>query len=609
MSFGELIFKHIAAWKRLIIVGCLFLVVATFCVPVLASFDLAAPLQPPAGSTGLALFLTLALATLISEDLTCIWAGVMAAEGRISFAFAALACLLGIFVGDLLLFLAGRLLGRAALRRAPLKWFVRASDVERSSAWFRRRGMAAIMLSRFLPGTRLPTYVAAGLLDTGFLKFTFYFLIAAAVWTPMLVGASMILGGEVIESALMTEQSQLLRLAIAALFLYVAVKLLVRLASFRARRLLLARWSRLTRWEFWPPWAFYPPVVLYLCYLGLKHRSLTLFTCANPAIEEGGFVGESKSGILLGLGQAPDSRSLIASWGLLEKSLSRHTRMDRALQFMRGRGLSFPVVLKPDAGERGSGVAVIRSEAEMEDYLLASPNIDVIIQEHVAGLEFGVFYFRYPQSEHGEIFSITRKLFPSVSGDGESTLENLILKDDRAVCMARAYFDAQRDHLWDIPAKGESVQLIEIGTHCLGSIFLDGIEIKTAEMARAIDLLARGFDAFYFGRFDIRTPSLTDFQQGKNFKVIELNGVTSEATSIYDPKNTLFAAYRVLFNQWRTAFEIGAQNRARGAEPARLLTLARLVVEKWRKNSERSGADLRPISIEAGSVSKFAEEV
>lgn len=350
-------------------------------------------------------------------------------------------------------------------------------------------------------------------------------------------------------------------------------------------------------------------MVLYVCYLGLKHRSLTLFTCANPAIEESGFIGESKSEILRRLGQTPESRPFIASSLLLEESLSHHARMDRALHFMRDRGLSFPVVLKPDAGERGSGVAVLRSEAEMEDYLCALPNSDVIIQEHLAGLEFGVFYFRYPQSERGEILSITSKLFPSVTGNGKSTLENLILKDDRAVCMARSYFDAQRDQLWDVPPKGESVQLIEIGTHCLGSIFLDGIEIKTAEMEGAIDHLAKGFDGFYFGRFDIRTPSMTDFQQGQNFKVVELNGVTSEATSIYDPKNTLFAAYRVLFNQWRLAFEIGAQNRARGVKPASMLRLARLIVEKWHKNGERSGANLRPIRAEADSASKLATEI
>ena len=175
--------------------------------------------------------------------------------------------------------------------------------------------------------------------------------------------------------------------------------------------------------------------------------------------------------------------------------------------------------------------------------------------------------------------------------------------------MARTYIDAQGENVWDVPVKGESVQLIEIGTHCLGSVFLDGSEIKTEQMERAIDQLASGFEGFYFGRFDIRTPSLTDFRQGRNFKVIELNGVTSEATSIYDPKNSLFAAYRVLFNQWRIAFEIGAQNRADGAEPASLMKLARLVFKKWRRNGERSAEDLRPINIEADAASKFAEEL
>ena len=571
-------------------------------------FNAASSIPKAMGPTALVLFGLLALATLISEDLTCIWAGVMAAEGRTGFVFAAMACLIGIFVGDILLFLAGRLIGRTVLHHAPLKWVVREIDVERCSAWFERKGMNAILLSRFLPGTRLPTYFAAGLLDTSFLKFAFYFLIAATVWTPLLVGTSMLLGRHAIESALMTNHL-LSRLAITAILIFVFVRLLLRLSTFRGRRLLIGRLGRLLRWEFWPSWVFYPPVVFYICFLGLKHRSLTLFTSANPAIEEGGFVGESKGKILRGLGKEHESHSLIAAWSLLEKSLSQETRMDRALQFMHGHRLSFPVVLKPDSGERGSGVVVVRSVTEMEDYLRLAAGRDIIIQEHIAGLEFGVFYFRYPQSERGAVFSITTKLFPCVIGDGESTVEHLILKDDRAVCMARTYIDAQGDRLWYVPAKGESVQLIEIGTHCLGSIFLDGSEIRTEKMERAIDQLARGFEGFYFGRFDIRTPSLTDFRQGENFKVIELNGVTSEATSIYDPKNSLLTAYRVLFSQWRIAFEIGTQNRARGFKVASFRRLCRLVFEKWHKQSERFRAIPRPISIEADAASRFAEEV
>jgi hypothetical protein len=57
------------------------------------------------------------------------------------------------------------------------------------------------------------------------------------------------------------------------------------------RRQIVGRLRRVTRWEFWPPWAFYPPVVMYLFYLGLKYRNLTLFTAANPGIPDGGFIG------------------------------------------------------------------------------------------------------------------------------------------------------------------------------------------------------------------------------------------------------------------------------------------------------------------------------
>ena len=539
------------------------------------------------------LFALLAFATLISEDLTCIWAGVMVAEGRISFALATIACLAGIFVGDLLLFLAGRLIGKVGLSRAPLKWFVRESDVARGSQWFRRRGMAAIALSRFMPGTRLPTYVAAGLLNTSFLKFAFYFLIAAVVWTPLLVGGTVLVGREVIESALTTQQSLLLRAAIIAIPIFVIVRLLLQVSTHRGRRLLRGRWNRLRHWEFWPPWIFYPPVVVYILFLGLKHRGLTAFTCANPAIAASGFVGESKLEILRGLSRQPGSDLWLPATDLLKPDQSDELRRKQAEDFMTARSLSYPVVLKPDAGERGAGVAVIRSREQLSDYLRRSPNRDVIIQQHIPGLEFGVFYYRYPDQPTGQIFSITRKLFPSVVGDGCTTLENLILNDRRAVSMARTYFDSLQDRLLEIPTPGESVQLIEIGTHCRGSIFLDGMEIKTDAMEKAIDKLARGYDGFYFGRFDIRTPSLEDFQRGDNFKIVELNGVTSEATSIYDPRHSLIEAYKTLFTQWRIAFAIGAQNRSLGFKPTSLRKLIALVVKHWRKDGERSGPDLR----------------
>jgi len=330
-------------------------------------------------------------------------------------------------------------------------------------------------------------------------------------------------------------------------------------------RKIRGRWKRLSRWEFWPPYLFYPPVVAYIAYLGIRFRSWTLFTAANPAIPAGGFVGESKHQIL---DQLKDAATWLPCSTLLAGTVPGE-RIADAEAFMRQRGLEFPVVLKPDAGQRGSGVTIVRSAEQLREYL-AGQSFPTILQEYVAGEEFGVFYYRYPGSEKGRIFSVTEKRMPVLFGDGKSTLEELILADDRAVCMAQFYLRKNFERIQDVPAAREKVQLVEIGTHCRGAIFLDGSETITPALEEVIDMIAKGFDGFFFGRFDIRVPSREDFMAGRNLKIVELNGVTSEATHIYDPKLSLFDAYRVLFRQWRIAFEIGGLNRGRGTRPASL---------------------------------------
>jgi hypothetical protein len=60
-------------------------------------------------------------------------------------------------------------------------------------------------------------------------------------------------------------------------------------------------------------------------------------------------------------------------------------------------------------------------------------------------------------------------------------------------------------------------------------------------------------------------------QAGRGFRIVELNGATSEATHIYDPKHNAIAgpllAWRTLFEQWSLMFAIGAANRAAGHRP------------------------------------------
>lgn len=501
--------------------------------------------------------LLIALATFASEDLTCVATGALIAAGKLGFVPGVLACIAGIFAGDMLLYFAGRFVGRPIVRWKPIRRLLSDEKLDRASQWLAKRGAGVVILSRFTPGLRLPTYIAAGLLRTRFWTFALYFLLASVLWTPALVGASAVLGRSLPCEALF----------LPVLLLAGATRCRSPLAQplWHTRRRAVGWLRRKTRWEFWPPWLAYLPVAPYILYLGLKHRSLTLFTAANPGIPSGGFVGESKSCILANLTCVPD-------FTLIPISLVPDARCTAALEFISDRRLSYPVVLKPDVGERGTAVAIARDAKEVRLYLETATG-DTILQKYAGGLEFGIFYYRYPGNEKGRIFSITEKRFPEVVGDGRSTVADLVLRDERAVCLANIYLARFRD---EIPAAGERIRLVEIGSHCRGAIFLDGARLETAELRAAIDAVAQSHPGFFFGRFDVRAATIRDLQAGR-FEVLELNGVSSEATHVYDPSVSLLRAYRVMFGQWRMAFEIGAMNRQAGYEPMRPGELLRLV--------------------------------
>ncbi|MFA6961851.1 MAG: alpha/beta fold hydrolase [Opitutaceae bacterium] len=512
---------------------------------------------PWTGERRVVMLVLLVVATLVSEDLTCIAAGLLVATGKLTFGPAAVACFTGIFVGDLLLVLAGRWLGHGVLKRWPLRGRVSPEAVARAEQWFSQRGAWVILASRFMPGTRLPTYVAAGILRMPWTKFTLWFALACALWTPLLVGVAAVVG-DVALGWLQAWAHISVWLVVIGLVVWMGAKIGVQAATWRGRRLLLGRWRRLTRWEFWPRWAVYPPVVVYCVWLALRHRGATLFTAVNPGIGAGGgLVGESKSEILRSLAGAGEA---IAEWTLVPGG-EVEVRWAQVRTFVETHG--WPVVLKPDVGERGSGVVIARDESAARAALVGEPG-GLIAQRYVPGVEYGIFYVRMPGTEHGEIFAVTDKRMVALTGDGRSSVETLILADDRAVCMGRFFLEQFSARLDEVPAAGARVTLTELGTHCRGAVFLDGGALITPALFKEVERVSRAFDGFYFGRYDVRTESAEALQRGE-FNVIELNGLTSEATSIYDPKHSVWYGWRVLCRQWRLAFEIGAANRARGA--------------------------------------------
>ena len=331
----------------------------------------------------------------------------------------------------------------------------------------------------------------------------------------------------------------------------------------------------ISSFEFMPAWQFYLPLVPHILGLALRSGGLTTLTAANPAIPGGGLVGESKTQVMDLVRGSP--RKLIAPYTKFTRT-SAPFPTDNILQQMSREGITFPAVAKPDISCRGVGIAKLKSLDELANYWDAFPmDADFIIQELIdMEPEAGIFYLRHPDWDTPQLFSMTLKYTPSVTGDGTSTLRELISNDARAQLTADVYFQKPNLNRESVPAKGARIKLAFAGNHCRGSVFRDGAEFVTPELTAAIDRVARAMPVFHFGRLDIRFETLAKLQQGIGFRIIEINGVGSEATHIWDNRFELNEARKVLREQYAHAYTIGAKMRNQGNRPIGLWQLIKM---------------------------------
>jgi membrane protein DedA with SNARE-associated domain len=479
----------------------------------------------------------IAVGSFVSEDLALISAVALVQTGVLPLLVGFLAAAGGIFVGDLLLFYAGRY----GLKRVLSKKSNQRFDAFGRSGWSR----FAVFFARFIPGARFPTYVGAGLARMPGLEFAAITGIAVVLWTGLGFWIGKFVPGAWIEAHLSTIVAGLVVLFVV---ITIASKRLRSKISFLLQ-LYFYRVLRFRYFEFWPMWLFYPPVVLYGVGLAIRYRTIRAPIDANPGVKNGGVLGESKSGILSSLGDAlPES----LKYGVVSDAVT-------TLAWMQKVKLSFPIVLKPDVGQRGSGVLLVRGESQLKEYFETVSSEGVFIAQEFCAFpnEIGVNYVRYPEQTRGTIVGITRKKFPCIVGDGVHTLSELIFRDARARYIAGTYLKRFPDAQSRVLAQGERLPLVESGNHCQGAIFEDGAELWSAQLEARIDEIVRQVPGVYTGRFDLRFSEVQELKAGKGFKIIELNVGAGEATQIYDANKTLCEAYGILFQQLRDLFRIG----------------------------------------------------
>ena len=306
--------------------------------------------------------------------------------------------------------------------------------------------------------------------------------------------------------------------------------------------------------EYWPIYLVYSPIFFYWLWLSLRAGSLLFFTASNPAIKNGGMFGESKKEIL----------------DLLPEELIPNTMLFKpgsdpqaVLQKVTEAKFNFPLIAKPDIGERGKGVNRLDSGESLARYV-EECKADFLIQEYIdLPLETGIFYIRMPGSQEGMITSITLKEMLSITGNGISTIEELVSESDRAF-LVKNELQEKWAHKWHmVPATGEEITLQNIGNHCRGTKFLNGASLKSDKLTAVFDRIAAKIPGFCYGRFDIRASSTDHLIQG-DFKILELNGAKSEPSHIYDPELSLSEAYKSLFWHWKMLYNVSVSNHKQG---------------------------------------------
>ncbi len=309
---------------------------------------------------------------------------------------------------------------------------------------------------------------------------------------------------------------------------------------------------KLFNWEYWPFHIVYTPVYFYWLWLGIRNRSFFFFSTSNPTIKNGGFLLESKKEIydLMPKEYYPAT--------LLFKSDSIFSDV---LTEIIQKGMHYPLIGKPDIGMQGKAVKKIENDEDLTAYIQAS-KVDFLIQEFVPyENEVGIFYYRFPDKSAGKISGIVQKEFLAVTGDGFSTIEELLRKDRRFILQLETLRLTDGDSFDTILEAGKCHILVPYGNHVRGAKFLDGSNLIDESLTKVIDEACKQIDGFYFGRLDIRYNSWEELKKGQRFSIIELNGAGSEPTHMYDPKHSIFFAWKEIIRHLNILSRISRMNR------------------------------------------------
>jgi hypothetical protein len=311
---------------------------------------------------------------------------------------------------------------------------------------------------------------------------------------------------------------------------------------------------RITHWETWHWFVKYIPIIPHWISYCIRTRSIWFFTASNPMLTFGGFEGENKKEMykVLPLGSYPKGFFI-----------TPNTSFSEVKDMFRLNNFRFPCAVKPDIGQMGIMFRRIDSFSELQRYHEVM-KMDYIIQEFVDyPIEVSVFYYRIPKEAKGTITGFVKKEYLSVTGDGKSTLIELIRSYPRVQFRQEEMQEKHSGNLHTIIPEGKEYILSYALNLSRGGKLVSLEHEKDEKLLAVFDKLSH-HTGFLYGRYDIKCASIDDLKNERNFSILEFNGSGAEPHHVYGNGNNVFKAISILLDHWNILFRISQANHELG---------------------------------------------
>ena len=324
----------------------------------------------------------------------------------------------------------------------------------------------------------------------------------------------------------------------------------------------MTKWEQylVDKWEHSPEWVIHLPTSLMYTWFSLRSLNPLFFTNVSHDYRDSNITNSGKSEVYRHLDPANYPQTIL---------VHAHASQD----IDHSQLPSYPLIAKPNIGKRGFSAALLKDQADLSTYVNNS-HVDFLIQEYIDYPdECGIFYVRHPSQQNGKITSIGLKTLLAITGDGTSSMSELLrqrgLNENSG--SALPHYDLERTIL----ATGEVVVIEPIGSHNRGTVVVSGDHLINDQLLRSIESALGKFE-LYYGRLDIKYESWDRLLAGE-FKIIEINTITSEPLSMYDRRVGLIDKYRMLYRHLYDLFSISSYLRKQGRRRLSLSAFYRYV--------------------------------